>query len=186
MTPAEFRRQLQSLYRRLQTAALDGSPSLAVFTHDYGLLWLETPAGHDEQQEQVRRWQRFIPEERWLLPIDPFYLPLTGKDWAGFPRLEQVDERVRKLPEALLTVGNGQTELLCREPQLALEKLIMAEAEARQDALNRVTAVSNQTRIVSAASSESCWNCDRNDPDNCVGSDCVNFSNHQSSISQKE
>jgi hypothetical protein len=179
MTPAEFRRQLQSLYRRLQTAALAGPPSLAVFTHDYGLLWLETPAGHDEHQEQVRRWQCYIPEERWLLPINPFYLPLTGSAWAGIPYLAQADEQVRTLPELLLTVGNGQTGLLCCEPQLSIEKLIMAEAQARQDVLNRVTAINGQVPIALTSSVESCWSCDRSDPENCLGNECVNFTNHR-------
>ncbi len=179
MTPAEFRRQLQTLYRRLQIAALAGPPSMAVFTHDYGLLWLETPAGHDGQQEQVRRWQRFIPDERWLLPIDPFYLPFTGTDWAGIPFVKQVDERTGKLPELLLTVCNGQTGILCREPQLSLEKLIMAEAEARQSVLNRITNADEQIPPTTASSSESCWSCDQSNPHNCLGSDCVNFANHQ-------
>ncbi|MBC8478777.1 hypothetical protein H8D51_04470 [bacterium] len=175
MTPADYRERLQQLHRRLQTASLAGSPRLGVFTHDYGLIWLEIPAGDNVQLDLVRNWQRHLPDERWLLTLAPFYLPLTGTEWAGIPNLEQVDSRIRQLPEVLLPGAQGDVELLCRDPQATVEKLIAAEAWARQTILTRMTAISGTQPRPQVSATKSCWNCDQSKPHSCLGNDCVNF-----------
>jgi len=175
MTPADYRRQLQSLQRRLQTAALAGSPPPAVFTPDYGLIWLELPAGNDSRWAELRDWQQHLPQECWLLAIAPFYLPLTGDDWAGFPRQERFDERAAERDVVLLPGPTGDPLLLCRDPEAALTRLEAAEQEARDQVLRRMTAITADLPRLTEIPIHDCWHCADGQPHNCVGTDCVNF-----------